>query len=229
MKSISDLPPLGKGSVRTAHRNVTDRLREAILSGNLRAGTHLVQAELARSLEVSVTPIREALRQLESEGLIDFDPFHGATVHEVSVEELHEVYELRSLVLPLAIRERVRSVSQAELDEAEEIVETMASTTSDERWIDLNRRLHQLLDGEPQKPHVRAVLRRLTDISALYVGVSVGVDPARRERAELDHRKIIDAYRREDTDQVIEIYLHHLKDTASVASRALTQKKGSQK
>src|SRR3954463_7117301 len=79
---MTRLPRLHSGGVRTAHRTVTDRLREAILSGELPGGTRLVRPERAGSLGVGVTPVREALRDLVGEGLIEFDPYRGATVHE---------------------------------------------------------------------------------------------------------------------------------------------------
>lgn len=226
MRPSGQLPFLGTSAVRTAHRDVTDRLREAIVSGALPAGTRLVQAELAASLSVSVTPIREALRELEGLGLVDFDPFRGAAVHEVSLEELDEIYELRAVLVPIAIRERVRTITDAELDEAEAIVSQMTLKISDARWVEANRRLHQLLDGVPQRPHLRMILDRLAAVSALYVGISVDRDPQRRRRARRDHEALIRAYRARDAETVIELTLRHLSDTAEVVRAALRDAQG---
>jgi DNA-binding GntR family transcriptional regulator len=217
----SAIPGLGTSTVRTAHRDVTDRLRQAIVSGTLAAGTHLVQAELAASLQVSVTPVREALRELESQGLVDFDPFRGATVHRISLEELQEVYELRRLLVPLAIRERVAAITDEELDEAEALIKQMTLSCPDAQWVESNRALHRILDGISGRPHLRAMLRRLTDISSLYVGLSVHTDTDRRRRAREDHRALVAAYRRRDADAVIDITLAHINDTATVAADAL--------
>lgn len=217
----SAIPGLGASTVRTAHRDVTDRLRQAIVSGALPAGTHLVQADLAARLQVSVTPVREALRELESQGLVDFDPFRGATVHSISLEELEEVYELRRMLVPLAIRERVGTITDAELDEAEAIVKRMTLSSPDAQWVEDNRALHRVLDGISTRPHLRAILRRLADISSLYVGLSVHTDTDRRRRARDDHRAMVAAYRRRDADAVVEITLAHINDTAAVAADAL--------
>jgi DNA-binding GntR family transcriptional regulator len=212
---------LGTSTVRTAHRDVTDRLRHTIVSGALPAGTHLVQAELAASLQVSVTPVREALRELESQGLVDFDPFRGATVHSISLEELEDVYELRRMLVPLAIRERVGTITDAELDEADAVVKRMTLSAPDAQWVEDNRALHRLLDGTSARPHLRAILRRLADISSLYVGLSVHSDRDRRRRARDDHRAMVAAYRDRDADAVIDITLRHIGDTAAVAAAAL--------
>ncbi len=214
------LPPLGLSMVRTAHRDVADRLRHAIVSGVLPAGTHLIQAELANSLDVSVTPVREALRELENEGLVDFDAFRGATVHAVSLDELEEIYELRRVLVPLAIRERIKTITDEELDEAEKLTGRMTLRMSDAQWVDDNRTLHALLDGTLSQPHLRSFLGRLADISSLYVGISVNTDPERRKRARDDHRALIAAYRTRNAEAVTAITLRHLNDTASVAAAA---------
>jgi DNA-binding GntR family transcriptional regulator len=209
--------------VRTAHRDVKDRLRQAILSRALPPGTRLIQAELATHLSVSVTPIREALRELEGLGLVDFDAFRGATVHQVSVEELEEIYELRRFLVPLAIRERVRTITTVELAEAEAIAAGMTAEISDARWVEDNRRLHHLLDGVAERPHLRTILQRLSDVSALYVDISVHTDPERRSRARKDHDELVRAYRARDAAAVTKITLRHLDDTARVATRALLE------
>ena len=223
MKLSGALPALGASTVRTAHRDVTDRLREAIVSGTLAAGTHLVQADLAAGLQVSVTPVREALRELESQGLVDFDPFRGATVHQVSLEELEEVYTLRRVLLPLAIRERVLTITSEELDQAEALTRRMTLTSPDAQWVEDNRSLHRLLDGVSGQPHLRAILRRLSDTASLYVGISVHSDRDRRRRAKDDHTSMVAAYRRRDADEVIAVSLRHLNDTAAVAAGALKE------
>ncbi|GAA1850802.1 GntR family transcriptional regulator [Pseudonocardia ailaonensis] len=221
MKANGVMPSLGSSTVRTAHRDVTERLRDAIVSGVLPAGTRLVQADLAANLAVSVTPVREALRELESQGLVDFDPFRGATVHQVSLAELDEVYEIRRALIPIAARERVRTITDEELAEAETVVNRMTLRVSDTRWVDDNRLLHRLLDGTSGQAHLRAIMRRLSDISSLYVGISVTTDPARRRRARDDHKALVKAYRKRDAEQVTRISLRHIADTAAVARTAL--------
>jgi DNA-binding GntR family transcriptional regulator len=223
MKADGAFPVLGSSTVRTAHRDVTDRLREAILARVLPAGTHLVQAELAASLQVSVTPVREALRELESQGLVDFDAFRGATVHRTSLGELNEIYEMRRLLLPMAVHERVETITDAELDEAERIVRRMTLSISDTQWVEDNRTLHRLLEGTSNKDNLKVVLRRLSDVSSLYVGLSVHSDTDRRRRARDDHRELVKAYRKRDAEKIIAISVRHLEDTRKVAAAALAE------
>ena len=85
-----DATGLTAGTRQTAHEYVREVLRRSILNGDLPGGSRLVQAELAATLEVSTTPIREALRDLASEGLVRFDPHRGAVVTELDDEDLRD-------------------------------------------------------------------------------------------------------------------------------------------
>src|ERR1700759_5019110 len=105
---------LGTSGARTAHRDVIDRLRRPLLPGALRPGARLVQAELSKTLQVSVTPIREALRDLINEGLVDFDAYRGATVHVPSLSELEDIYEIRILLTPAVVRDAIARMTEAD-------------------------------------------------------------------------------------------------------------------
>jgi DNA-binding GntR family transcriptional regulator len=211
------LDRLGGEQIRTAHSAVKTRLRRGIISGEIPAGTRLVQADLAKMLAVSVTPVREAIRDLVSEGIVDFDQFRGATVHMPSVTELDEVYELRRLLVPEAVRSGVAKITRSELEQAEALAAEMKITVDPAGWIDLNRRFHGVLDGASRRPHLQDFLARLADISALYVGVSIGGNEGRRGRADRDHMQLVDMYKRGDEDGAVEVALFHLEDTVEVA------------
>ncbi|MDY7105610.1 MAG: GntR family transcriptional regulator [Actinomycetota bacterium] len=214
------IEPLGADDIPTAHRAVRQRIRRAIVSGELPGGSRLVQSELARSLAVSVTPVREALRDLVGEGIVDFDAFRGATVHQTSLSELDEVYQLRRLLTPLAVRSAVEKITEDELRRAETIEQMMESSEGAE-WIELNGRFHSVLDGAAQMPRLQEILSRLADISALYVGVAIGGNATRRLRGDRDHEEMIAAYRARDVERSVEVALAHLEDTLEVARASM--------
>lgn len=215
------IPRLAPQGIRTAHRTVTDRLRQAILAGELPAGTRLIQAELADSLAVSVTPVREALRDLAGEGLIDFDAFRGAIVHPPSLDELEEIYELRKLLTPVAVKAGVKNITDEELTVADQLAKALRAEDDPGEWVNLNRQFHRLLDGASRRAHLQEILGRLADLSALYVGLSVGSRKNRRQRADRDHSGLVTAYRKGDTAEAVTISLRHLDDTVDVARRSL--------
>src|SRR5262245_24385406 len=95
-------PVDGSATRQTAPQAVADALREAILSGALPGGSRLIQSSLANHFGVSSTPVREALRQLAAEGLVQFDSYRGAVVFTPSAEEIEDVWDLLLRLEPVA-------------------------------------------------------------------------------------------------------------------------------
>src|SRR5690625_3011319 len=104
------------GDREMLHNKVCSVLRKAILKGELKAGERLVQTELAEAIGVSRMPIREALRTLETEGLIVMEPHKGAIVRSISIEDIKEIYELRLALEPLALQKSVPNFSTQHID-----------------------------------------------------------------------------------------------------------------
>jgi len=95
---------------------VTDTIRSAILEGRLKPGQRLPQAEIAEQLGVSRIPLRDALRRLEVEGLVVMDDRRGASVAEISLEELDEIFEMRILLEPACAAAAVERLSDNEVE-----------------------------------------------------------------------------------------------------------------
>src|SRR5689334_15832455 len=110
---------------RTASSFVSDMLRTAILTGVLKDGEPLRQDELAAALGVSRMPVREALRRLEAEGFVDFQPHKGAVVAELSAEEAEEIYEIRLTLECRRLRESIPHLTDGALDGAAVILDEM--------------------------------------------------------------------------------------------------------
>ncbi len=207
--------------IASVHMAVRDRIRRDMLRGTLSAGERLQQSELARRYGVSVTPVREALRDLAGEGLVDFNPFSGATVHQPTVQELEQIYEIRSTLLPLAVRDGIANMTPAVLGEAEELAKMMETEATPESWVEYNRQFHHVLDDATRNVHLANILRRLADVSTLYVNLSVELDQ-RRHEANQEHRAILEAYRRGEvegaTDQIVAHIAHTLRATRSIVA-----------
>jgi DNA-binding GntR family transcriptional regulator len=195
---------------QTAHEFVRAVLRRAILSGELSGGTRLVQAELAAVLEVSTTPVREALRDLATEGLIRFDPHRGAVVSELSGDELHEIYEIRMLLEPLAIRQAVPKVTDALLGNLRRLHKKMLDEPHSAEWVDYNRVFHMSVFEMAASPRLVGIIRSLQDASVMYIGASLKHVDGLREQANEDHAQILEALERRDTEAVVSAITKHL-------------------
>ena len=198
---------------RTAHEFVRDTLRRAILSGALAGGTRLVQSDLATRLGVSTTPVREALRDLAADGLVRFDPHRGGIVNTIDADDFQEIYEIRKLLEPLALRRTVARISDAELDAAEELANEMEREPSVVAWTELNWRFHSLLVRAGRSPRLEAIIKSVQDSAALYVARSLQDSPTRIEQGNVEHRELLDALRRRDADRAAEVLLEHLEGT----------------
>ncbi|PSN19964.1 hypothetical protein C7271_04580 [filamentous cyanobacterium CCP5] len=210
-----------KGLSRTTQANVVEYLRRAILSGELPPGTRLVQAELADILQVSVTPIREALWELNSQGLVDLDAFRGAVVHTPTLAELEELFEVRMALLPVSVRRGVQHHTPQQLDQAEVILAQMETEADQTRWIQLNREFHTQLYGTQPNQHLQQVMERLSDIATIYINLSFAQNQAQRASSEQEHRQLLAAYREQDVDQAIALALAHLHSTLEAARSVL--------
>ena len=201
---------------RTAHEYVRDTLRRAILSGVLRGGTRLVQAEIAAQLNVSTTPVREALRDLAADGLIRFDPHRGGIVPELDRSEVREIYEIRELLEPYAIRRAAQRISEQELAEAEALQEAMEREADPGAWAELNWRFHGLLLRAAGSQRLQAIVKSVQDAAALYVAHSLKLYPMRIEQANAEHRSLLAALRRRDPEAAADVVLRHLEGTAGM-------------
>lgn len=205
---------------RTAHEFVRDALREQILDGTLDAGSRLVQAEIAGKLQVSTTPVREALRDLATEGLIRLDAHRGATVVLLDLDDLREVYELRKTLEPLAMRWAAERITDDELVTAAALQERMDTEREVAEWVPLNSRFHALLGDAARSPRLSSMLTRLRETSAPYVGLSFTYRPAQLEHGNADHHRLLDALRRRDADAAAGTIIGHLAATLTAIEQA---------
>lgn len=107
---------------------VASAIREAIMSGELKPGQHLAEAKLAQQMGISRAPVREALRQLEAEGLVTSSPHKGSFVAELSMDDLWEIYTLRAAIEGLAARLATQRASEEEIAALEKVVKEMRAS-----------------------------------------------------------------------------------------------------
>lgn len=104
---------------------VYKKIKHDILENNLKPGEKLIEEDLAAELNVSRTPIREALKQLDQDGLVTYFPRKGSIVSEISLKDAEELYEVREVIEGLAVRLICLNISRPDLEELKEIVSKM--------------------------------------------------------------------------------------------------------
>lgn len=195
---------------RTAHSYAYESLRNQILTGELEPGTPLVQANVARELGVSMTPVREALRDLATEGLVQLSPHRGATVTRLDVSDARDIYHIRLKLEPDATAQAVANVTDDVLERAEELYQRLSEASAGE-WVALNREFHILLLSCTPSPRLRSILASLLEAVALYVGVAVA--HRRGPTPQAEHRQILDAYQRRDPEAAAAAVTGHIQSS----------------
>lgn len=205
----SDLPQ----TPITALEFVRERLREGILRGEFPAGSRLPQADVARLLGVSITPVREAMRGLATEGLLVLDHHRGAVVAAPSREEAQQIWDLRRLIEPYAMQVATGRITEDELDTAEALHVRMLEEIDFGSWAMLNRRFHEVLANATGSPRMVAVLQSLRDAASIYVAISIKNEMDQRVRGNEDHGNLVAALRDRDAERAVEIAVRHLGRT----------------
>jgi len=204
------------GAWVTAHQYAKDSLRHAIITGSLPAGARLVQADLAAELGVSTTPIREALRDLVAEGLIVFDPHRGALVRSLDIAEVKEVYAIRRVLEPLAVRMATGLISRAEAAEAISLIEQMDDCADPAQWVQLNTHFHSLLEAAARSPRLGSMIRSLQDIATRYLAHAVTQSPERMSDGNAEHRALLAAIIRKNADEASAVMVRHVDATLDI-------------
>lgn len=186
---------------RTAHEFVKESLRRAILRGDLSGGARLIQADLAAMLNVSTTPVREALRDLATEGLITLDRHRGGVVRELNWEEMDEIRLIRQQLEPLAVRLVVERISEDQLQEADRLRQRMSKEKDLGNWVELNRQFHLVFHESTGVTRLAQILRGFEEASAVYVAQAQRWHPEIRRRANDEHQALIESFRARDAER----------------------------
>jgi len=207
---FAGLRPTVSGRGQTAHVYVRETIRMAILDGQLPGGTRLVQSDLAAQLEVSTTPVREALRDLASEGLIRIDPHHGGVVAELDEDDLREVYQIRQRIEPFALEVAMPFLTEEILDRAQELHDEMSAAPHSAAWVQLNRDFHMTIYEASNQHRLVAMVRSLQDASVMAVSARIQRLPNVRDVANREHGELIVALRARDIVTAKSVIMHHV-------------------
>lgn len=158
--------------VSDPHRRYTlttfayDQLRSDIVSGRIGPQAPLIEAEIAQRLDMSKTPVREALLRLAREGLVEVNDFRGARVRSFSPKDSLEIFQLRGALEPMAIRLGFDAIGQAEFDHVEQLLVQASEAEKRGDWAELsllNRKFHAGLRATCPNERVMLILDQLSD------------------------------------------------------------------
>jgi DNA-binding GntR family transcriptional regulator len=193
------------------------RLRERITGGELRSGERLRLADLALEFDTSVMPVREALRLLQREGLVEMASHRGASVARVTWERVVEAVMIRMHLEALAAREATSYHDEASLAAIEEQLDRMDAAAQRRRpteYSEANRRFHTIVEEACPYPLLKQEIQQLWDAMWRTRSRSLfRLSPGRMAEARGEHRAIADALRARDADSVAAWSEEHMRTT----------------
>jgi DNA-binding GntR family transcriptional regulator len=212
---------------RTVKESLVQYLRNDIILGKFLPGEYLRLDEIAATYDVSTMPVREALRDLEDEGLVVIYPHRGAKVSELSVAELEDIYDMRAVLEAMAARLAVPRMTQATYAELDAIVEQMDSHLVDVvAEVDLNHQFHCTLYSASGREHLCELNRELRFRTQHYLR-SYMKDLGRMPVAQQEHRAIVEACRQGQAELVATLIHSHVLDVGKSLVEYVRQREAS--
>jgi len=206
-------------SVTTAD-HIANHIREDILRGKLQADQVLRQDKIASFHGVSTIPVREALFQLNGEGLIEFIPHRGAFVSTLTQSALNEICQIRCRLELLALEYAIPNLTDADLDQAEQLMEAMLKQTDMVKWAEQNWQFHKTLWGPSNMPNLIQILRNLHINVNRYLAKNVPTidDATYHNKHHQEHLNVLEACRKRDTEVAIIQLRRHLDGATDLIS-----------
>ncbi len=185
----------------TLRERIVDTIRGAIVNGQLMPGTRIAEPELADKFGISRTPIREAFRQLESEGFITVIPRKGAIVASLSSQDVADFYDLKMVLEGYAARCAAKTLKETDLSKMELVnrqLEAAATKKDLRRLLDLHNEFHDIFLRACGNEKLHAIVQNL--VMQFQRFRLILAMPGRIEGSIRQHREIIDAFRKKDAD-----------------------------
>jgi len=194
---------------QTTTARVVALLRDQILSGALPEGMQLRQEKLASELGVSRVPIREALCQLEAEGLVTQESHKGAVVSGLSIDDLEEAYEIRARLETWLLELSMPLLTQQHYARAEELLAEMEANQQDEHWSSLNWRFHAALYAPANRPQTLELIRKLYLNAYRHFPLPIRLTGG-RDRMHREHQLLLDLCRQGDVERAKDHLEQHI-------------------
>lgn len=204
------------------------RLKEAIRSGELKPGQRVRESEMADRLHVSRTPVREAFRRLEADGLLSFAPYRGMVISELDHQAVMELYFMREVLEGTAAGLAARRASDAEVAILKEIVTSEPPATAVPKLqAQHNRRFHSALYHAAHNRYLLKTLNVLQDAMVLLGPTTLAI-AGRSDTAHSEHAAIVEAIAARDPERAEEMMREHIRAAQRARLKLLAEQEAAE-
>jgi DNA-binding GntR family transcriptional regulator len=211
---------------------VADRLRDQIIRGEIPEGAQLRQDAIATQFRVSRIPVREALRQLDAEGLITIVPNRGAVVPALSPDDIEELFTIRALLEPELLKLSIPHLTEEDFSEAQQILRKYVDELRREdhmgAWGRLNWQFHSILYSRANRPYFMSILRNVNNNGERYTRLQLYLTHGIK-RANEEHHKILELCRRRDIQAASKLLRQHILHAGQSLKQVLHDRRESAK
>jgi DNA-binding GntR family transcriptional regulator len=189
-----------------------DSLKDAILTFRLKPGQSLVENDLARQLNISKTPVRDALLKLEKEGFVNKVPYTGTYVAEINPQMVMDIFEIRAVLEGLAARLATPLITDEQIAEMQQSIyqhHTAAAENNIQQAAVLNKNFHDWIIHCASNPWLRQILDNLDDHLQRYRTLS-NFQTGRLDKSVEEHQHVLDAFRSKDADAAEKFLRDHI-------------------
>lgn len=203
---------------------VVDKLRDQIMRGEIPEGAQLRQDVIAAQYHVSRIPVREALRQLDAEGLITIVPNRGAIVPELSPDDVEELFAIRALLEPEVLKVSIPRLTPVEFAKAEAVLSKYATELRRKEhiseWGRFNWQFHSILYSAANRPHFMSIIRNVNHNGERYTRLQLYLTHG-MDRANEEHHKILELCRKRDVAAACRLLRQHIQYAGQSLKEAL--------
>lgn len=213
---------------KTLHEEIANNLREMIMSGELREGDKIKENELCELMDISKTPLREALRVLSAEGLIRLIPNRGSYVTTPTLEEIKEMFDVMSVLEGVCARTAAEKMSNIDYEKLKKIhfqLEENFRLKEQKQYIRYNNEYHSFVQELAGNKTLNQIVNGLRQKILLYRFKSLNLSD-RFEQSIQEHRDLLEAFRKRDAEKAELLMKSHMKKQSEALEKLAKQRKG---
>lgn len=221
------LLPIKLDSYKPLREVVTETLREAIVTGVLKPGERLMEIQMAEELGVSRTPVRESIRKLELEGFVVMVPRRGTYVADLSIKDINEVYEIRTVLDVLAAGLAAERITEEELEELERLLVQIGEFVDQnnvEKLIEFDSQFHDVLYRASRNDRLVGIINNLREQFTRFRSISMKY-PGRMQNTVAEHTRLVEAIAQRNPDLAQQIAREHMENSEQTLMKEFDERR----
>jgi len=202
-----------------------ETLKHAIITGKLPAGSRIVETAYAEQLHISRTPLREALRKLERDGLVEYVVRRGVIVRAFTLEDVEEILTVRNAMMMLILPSVVERVTDKDIKDMRMILADMDVAMAEgdcEAMAHFNRVFHNRLECLTDKMRIKRVIDDQEEYITRFSAMTIA-SIKRREGAHQEHHQMVDLLEAHDLEGLSKLMAHHLEESRTTCIAAVSK------